>query len=367
MTSPKILWIRERFSHMGSHSGYDQICEAIARVQADNCVSVWRDTSKPLFKGSRRILSRLSRNAKLSPYYDLTSTFSEVTAIWKCFRHKPKLLHITYIENNLGILPNYSPYLSLKLISTVHQPTSWWRLRHPHPQSIASLDFLIVLASREVSYFEQFLPGRVHFIPHGVDTEFFRPRIDSPIHNPTYEYPRCVFAGSWLRDIPTLIQVVDKVLARNPSIHFDIILPRNKRNDASLYRIARYNQVFWHANISDEQLRDIYQRASLLFLPLLDCTANNALLEAMACGLPIVSNNVGGLPDYTMPTFANLVPVGDVDGFTNTILKLVDDPQERQSRGSAARLFAEQNFSWNQIAIQTLEIYQRVSDENCLY
>ncbi len=144
------------------------------------------------------------------------------------------------------------------------------------------------------------------------------------------------------------------------AIAFDLIVPNDGRQDPSFLRIARHEQVFWHSGISDLQLRDIYQQASMLVLPLIDCTANNALIEAIACGLPVISNQVGGLPDYTRDSFADLFPVGDVEGMTQAILKLADDLQEREKRSQAARLFAQENLGWDKIAAQTLEIYHKV-------
>lgn len=355
--SPKLLWMRERFGWMGSHSGYDMVCETIAKLQPGDYTSVWNESSKRLPRPIRRLMYRVSKGAQVSPYYSAASTASELAALWQIVRNRPELIHVTYTENNLGILPRFKQSFGFKLVGTVHHPVSWWRLHHPHPNSITALEALIVLSSREVAYFEQFLPDRVFCLPHGVDTDFFYPATNS---NSDGAF-RCVFSGLWLRDFPTLAQVIDEVLKRNPAIQFDIILPRSKRKDWILHRIARHDQVAWHADLSDEQLRTIYQRASLFVLPILDCTANNALLEAIACGLPVVSNDVGGMGDYTRPTFAQLLPVGAVEGFTAAILHLAEDHQKRQAMGAAARSFAEEYLNWERIAQETLKVYRFVS------
>jgi glycosyltransferase involved in cell wall biosynthesis len=353
----KVLWLRERFGWMGNYSGYDQVCEAIAKRQPGNYQSVWRQRKKSFSKPTRYLLSRLRRGTQTSPFYNQSSAVAEAQALWQSFLKRPDLIHVTYVENILGFLPKWSDKLSFKLVGTVHQPASWWRMMHRHPKSVAELDALIVCASREVAYFEQYLPGRVFFVPHGIDLEFFTPRPESAKSS---DRPRCIFSGKWLRDIQTLAQVIDKVIAQNRAIAFDMIVPTESRQDPSFFRIARHEQVFWHSGISDLQLRDIYQQASMLVLPLIDCTANNALLEAIACGLPVISNQVGGLPDYTRDSFADLFPVGDVEGMTQAILKLADDLQEREKRSQAARLFAQENLSWDKIAAQTLEIYHKV-------
>ncbi|NES81876.1 MAG: glycosyltransferase family 4 protein [Moorea sp. SIO2B7] len=357
-----ILWLRRSFNWMGQHSGYDQVCAAISKLQPGNYKSFWQEPGKRRHRVSRNFLKSLAAKAESSPVYTPDSTAAEVGVLWQSLWQKPDIVHITYVENLLGILPKFSKRRPLKMVGTTHLTAGWWRLFHRHPESTSALDALIVLASREVAYFEQYLPGRVYFIPHGVDTGFFRPK-EKPIDSvENSQFFRCVFSGKYLRDFQTLAEVIDRVIARNPGIKFDLVVPRKSRilNDALLMRIARHEQVFWHAELSDEQLLEIYQQASMLILPIIDCTANNGLLEAISCGLPVVSNDVGGLRDYTQNTFADLLPVGDVEGMTNAILKLADDPQARIMRGKAARLFAEQNLSWNQIAHKTLEVYDKI-------
>lgn len=358
--NPKILWLRERFRWMGNHSGYDQLCQAIAQMGTVNDSSIWREFGKNLPRGSRRILLHLGRGAKVSPFYDHYSTLAELEVLWKTITQKPDLLHINYVENNLGFLLNWKKRLSLKIVGTAHQPASWWRLMHRYEDSVAGLDALIVPANREVLYFEHYLPGRVFFVPHGVDTTFFQPKPKIEDSEQIQSYPRCVFSGTWLRDIHTLVEVVDRVIAQNPSVRFDIILPRYSRENPALYKIARHEQVVWHAEVSDDKLRRIYQDANLLLLPVHDSTANNALLEAMSCGLPVVSNHIGGILDYTRSDFADLLPVGDVNGMVEAVMRLIDNPQEQKRRGVAARFFVEENLDWEKIAFQTLDVYSKL-------
>ena len=346
---------------MGAYSGYDRVCQTMQAKRSVQQFNVWRNGLQKRSNISNRLLSWAGRGAQSSPFYNPASTAAELAVLWQSQQRRSTLVHITYIENQLGILPNFKQKFSLKLIGTCHQPSSWWRLMHPYPSSLSSLDALVVLSRKEISYFED-LSGtnNVHFIPHGIDTYFFQPA--EPLRRFPTKAPRCVFCGTWLRDLDTLDRVIDLVLTRNPGVQFDIILPRSKRKQPVLYRIARHPQVKWHADLSDDELVCIYQQANLLLLPLLDCTANNAVLEAMACGLPIVSNNVGGLSDYTDPSFASLLPVGDVDSMAEEVLKLVDTASDRQIRGAKARQYAVENFQWNRIAEQTFALYSSTTN-----
>lgn len=355
-----ICWLRRRFNWMGEHSGYDLLCNAIATLPSNNGYhSIWHSPEKPLPRGTSRLISRVSKGVKSSPTYNLSSTYAEVKLFLEAWRKQPELIHITYVENQLGMIADWRQYLRSKIIGTAHQPPSWWRLQHKFPSSISALDALIVPARSQLYYFEQYLPGRVFFIPHGIDINFFCPKVEL---NQSFKKPRCIFVGIHLRDIATLSKIVDQVLLAKPHVQFDLVIPSKNRNyqEPSQIKLAQYDQVHWHTNLSDEQLRNLYQNATLLVLPLFDCTANNAVLEAIACGLPIISNNVGGMPDYTDSSFASLFPIEDIQGMTNAIIDLLENPEKCIEKANKAREYATNHFSWSKVAAKTYEIYEKV-------
>jgi len=350
-----VLFLREKIRWMGTHSGYDPICDAVMRARPGpyRAVQVRGGARAPF--GFASVLGQLRKRAQGSPFYSVNSVRAEIEALVRCRFQRTGVLHSTYVENQLGWIPRLRSRVPARLVGTVHQPPGWYRLRHRHVEQLAALDAVIVLGSRASRYFEEIAPGRVFFIPYAVDLEFFRPGKQA-----AEQSPRCFFGGKWLRDWDTLVPVIERVLERHSTVQFDLLVPKDARADGRLLRLARHDRVHWHAGVSDAALLALYQRADLLLLPMLDCVGNSVLVEAIACGLPVVASDVGALRDYCEPSFATLTPAGEVAPMVDAVLALLDDPEERRRRSSLARAFAEKRFSWQSAAQQTLAVYDRV-------
>jgi glycosyltransferase involved in cell wall biosynthesis len=112
--------------------------------------------------------------------------------------------------------------------------------------------------------------------------------------------------------------------------------------------------------ISDERLLQLYQQADLLVLPLIDGTANNSILEAMACGLPVVSTDLPCTRDYIDDSSAMLVPKGDVRAVVEAIEVLKKDPNKRKGFAKVIRNRA-MDLSWEKTARNMEKVYQAVT------
>jgi glycosyltransferase involved in cell wall biosynthesis len=94
---------------------------------------------------------------------------------------------------------------------------------------------------------------------------------------------------------------------------------------------------------------DLNRSADALLLPVTDATANNAVLESLACGTPVISTRVGGLPDYVDDSCGWLLPVGDSAAMVDVIAAICAQPSLAEEMREAARAKAL-GFSWPVIA-----------------
>ncbi|NUJ81627.1 glycosyltransferase [Methylocystis sp. FS] len=83
-----------------------------------------------------------------------------------------------------------------------------------------------------------------------------------------------------------------------------------------------------------------------------------AVLEAMACGIPVVVTPEVGLADVVERTGAGLVAQGDPEQFGRAIARLVADPALRRQMGAAGRAAAREHFSWSAVAARMEALYQ---------
>jgi N-acetyl-alpha-D-glucosaminyl L-malate synthase BshA len=108
-----------------------------------------------------------------------------------------------------------------------------------------------------------------------------------------------------------------------------------------------------------DAVADLLRCADLFLLPSESESFGLAALEALACGVPVVASDVGGLPEVVMDGAGALVPKGDVQAMAARSLELLGDPARLQAARAAGLKVAER-FSAERIVPMYEELYQRV-------
>jgi glycosyltransferase involved in cell wall biosynthesis len=217
---------------------------------------------------------------------------------------------------------------------------------------IRKLDAIIVVSPEQIPYFKEITdPEKIHLILHGIDTNFFKPSNRS-IDNSKF---RCITVGFYMRDFQAIRKVASK-LAHYKNIEFHVVQSKmSGPEELGLEDLD--NVILYRDTISDEILLEMYQRSHALFLPLIQSTANNALLEGLSCGLPIISTKLPSVQAYT-PNEVFLIEKNDPDKLADSVLYLYENPSERQKMSNASRKRAEE-LDWKQLA----PLYENVYDQ----
>jgi glycosyltransferase involved in cell wall biosynthesis len=86
--------------------------------------------------------------------------------------------------------------------------------------------------------------------------------------------------------------------------------------------------------------------------------------EAMACGLAVIANAAGALPEVVGSDghAGRLVPQRDVQAMADAMWETLEDPARSEQMGRAARARVERIFQWDQAAAQLVDVFQEVKN-----
>lgn len=114
---------------------------------------------------------------------------------------------------------------------------------------------------------------------------------------------------------------------------------------------------------NDRFLSMAYSAADLFVIPSLQDNLPNTVMEAMACGTPVVGFNVGGIPDMVRHDATGLlVRSGDIDGLSAAIVALLKSPSMRTSMGLRSRQIAIEEYPLLLQAQRYLDLYKELVD-----
>ena len=112
---------------------------------------------------------------------------------------------------------------------------------------------------------------------------------------------------------------------------------------------------------SREHLIELYKQANIFLFPSRHEGMPNAMLEAMASGLPIIATCIAGSEELVMHDKTGyLVPSEDIESLQTALKKLLNDPVRREQMGFASRAHAEANYSWESTARQYELLLEKV-------
>ncbi|MEU4470483.1 glycosyltransferase [Micromonospora sp. NPDC023888] len=108
---------------------------------------------------------------------------------------------------------------------------------------------------------------------------------------------------------------------------------------------------------------DLLAAADLFVFPTLHENLSNALLEAMAYGLPVVASAVGGNVEVLRSGGGRLVPAGDPGALADALTPLLDDPAERRRLGELGRTVVAEGYRLDVMLGRLDRVYQQILGE----
>ncbi len=200
----------------------------------------------------------------------------------------------------------------------------------------------------------------IEIIPNGVDLQRYTPG------DRDWDPPRLLFVGRlvYQKGIDILLEAL-RGLESHP---WELSLVGDGPGNASLRSLAqeygisdRVDFVSW---LDGDALLDQYQGANLFVFPSRHEGMPNAVLEAMACGLPVIATRIAGNEELVIDGENGLlVPPEDPDALRDAIYALLDAPAVRQQMGAASRQHVATHYSWGKVAEDFLTLIESATHD----
>ena len=341
-------FVTKRWPHHSTHSGYDRVVHyigsAVPPIDLDRLSSRWIP---------ERIAGRFTRRAGVHQYF-LPSFYAEWAAAREMIvRPRKTTYHVLYGDDTYRYLGHVRRWRGHRLVVSYHVPPDDLRSRLRHTRHVGLADAVVVVGTNQLSFFAELCgEDRVHYIPHGIDTEVFCPDPTSPTRDCGKH--RVLFVGSHRRDIGTLGDVIRRLARLAPELQF-VLVTQPAIGEA----LRGHGNVELRHGVSEEELILLYREASVVLQPMEESTANNSMLEALACGTPVVATDIGGARDYLDEECGALTAPRDAEAMVDAIMDITRDHDARQRMGEAARRQAAR-FAWPTIAAQLAELYRHI-------
>lgn len=213
-------------------------------------------------------------------------------------------------------------------------------------------------------------PERFIQIPNGVDLSQFNLSVDgSSIRHALHLDLKSflvLFVGEMdpahhYRRVDNLIRAVK--LVSDPLVHLLLI---GGGGNVPTYQmlteqLGLVDQVHFLGRIDHQDLPKYYAGADLFVLP--SCIQEAfplVVLEAMACGLPVVVSDLPGVRTLVTKEVGFTVKPGDVEELAERILRIRDKPEESKQMGERGHAIVSQTYSWTVIGKQLIDLYQLI-------
>ena len=199
------------------------------------------------------------------------------------------------------------------------------------------------------------VPARkVRLIPNGVDTARFAATA------PARPIRRVVMVANLRAEKghDVLIDAVPQILAAHPGTEF-VLAGDGPQREALAVR-ARSRGVADRVQFLGQchDVPAVLAGADLFVLPSRSEAMPNAVIEAMAAGLPVVASEVGGIPELiTSGATGVLVPAGDASRLAGAVIELIEDPDRAFQMGHAARDFVTREFGFRRLVSRVEDLY----------
>ncbi len=198
---------------------------------------------------------------------------------------------------------------------------------------------------------------KVEIIYNGVDTNFFKPR------RSIFKKNVILFVGRLIKrkGINYLLEAFSRISSeRRKSWQIYLVGEGPEKNNLKnlTKRLKIVSQVKFLGRKNKKELIEIYNQAKVFALPSLNEGMSNTILEAMACGLPIIATNVGGSEELIKDN-GFIVPRANVIAIKEKLKEYLESEKLIRGHSSRSRRFV-QEMEWGKVGKKYFLLYKNI-------
>jgi len=243
--------------------------------------------------------------------------------------------------------------------SDIFQATKGKFISHVTSYILHKCNRVVVVSKALKKYIREEITTSVDIvvIPDGIDTNRWYPSGEQREKIILY-----VGALTKNKGVEYLIKAMPAVIRQYPSYHLVIVgegLERKNLEKTVIEFDFDKTSVNFTGALPPDDVKRWMQQAKLLVLPSKHEGLGVVLLEAMACGTPVVASKVGGIVDIISNEVGCLVPSSDPLALSRAICGVLEHEQQWQQMSGNA-LNKARNYDWGRVSLHIVNTYRQV-------
>ena len=226
-----------------------------------------------------------------------------------------------------------------------------------------------VFTKKSILSINSSVDNKIRIIPMGVDECRFCKKDRIRAGEPT-ESSRIILSIGRIvekKGLKYLIMAMQEIIKRYPDMTLFIggDGPEKKQLIQLCSELNLEKNVIFLGFVAPEKIAELYASSDIFILPSIETKDGDTeglgvvLLEAMACGVPVIGSNLGGITDIIEDNKTGLLTrPGDPDDIARKILSLISDKELRTTLSKNAITLVNEKFSWNIVSKQFSEAFQ---------
>lgn len=282
---------------------------------------------------------------------DRRTVYDPAAFVASLTKFQPQLLHAHFATDAAATARTLAAEIGVPFTFTAHGYDIYYRPPADFDERAAAAAAIVTVSEanqRQIASSFGVPRDRIHVIPNGVDTSFFRPSphpVDVASKPPLIV---CVARHMPVKNLELLLEVC--TILRDRGIEFQCVLigegPGRCDLEAMRHRLGVDHLVQMTGEMVHTSVREWWQRAAVAVLSSDSEGMPISLIEAAACGVPAVATRVGGIPELVEHGVSGLLtPPRDASALANELAQMLRNPLRAAEMGRAARRRVEENFS----------------------